>query len=470
MLLVRFFLNRAIGLLLTLVSGTSVAVSAQAVKGAGSKKSKTEAVMSKAVPSKARPSRKVISNRSGKASNTAATKSPSPSKQFETPSKQSSDERRLSFLFRLQKAGALLGQGHIELASSHLPELCRKAASQDEMDLVNRLACELFEKGKLMKKFRVENGDYVGIDPRADNCLSDILDTFFAPHPFNGGQMSRIVEELGDEFAADGAFDLAAQSYTSAVSASMPKPPVKLIIKQATAYSKEGGVMYARDVIRRALRHYPDDSALLETKASLEKMSIGPNEVPLSEERVLNNDAADALAWKEYDFAIEKFRQALAIRPNYKLGKENLSIAYNDRAVKFADESNLASALADLRNSLIILPNETTKSNYNAVLKGLHKNPSSPADHLELARTLVNAGDLEGAAFELNLAKSLGGNGNAELHLLLGQTLELKQDFSAAQSEYRQAERLATAGSANAAEAARRMKELSGKISTNNNR
>ena len=116
-----------------------------------------------------------------------------------------------------------------------------------------------------------------------------------------------------------------------------------------------------------------------------------------------NNQGVKELNAKDFQKAIASFKEAVRLDPSYKLGRENLAIAYNNLGLSLSE--NPSEALKYFHKALFVNPdspiiNKTTAENIDQIIIALNKNPKSLNDRLELAQTALNESDPEGAIVE----------------------------------------------------------------------
>ncbi|MBX3137936.1 signal peptidase I, partial [Candidatus Obscuribacterales bacterium] len=109
-----------------------------------------------------------------------------------------------------------------------------------------------------------------------------------------------------------------------------------------------------------------------------------PKLIFATEKVAINDDGVRALESGEYTKAIHLFKSALAIDNNFELARDNLSIAYNNFAIKSAGKPEVA--LDSLHKALFIDPdNELTKKNLAGILKRMGKDAANYDDRFALA-------------------------------------------------------------------------------------
>jgi tetratricopeptide (TPR) repeat protein len=114
----------------------------------------------------------------------------------------------------------------------------------------------------------------------------------------------------------------------------------------------------------------------------------------------LNNRAARAIKSGEFESAIGILEDIAKKKPNYSYAKENLATAYNNQGLKFAGENPEKSA-QQFRKAMFYSPQQgTTRTNLNAMLKLIGKDPESAADRISIGDELKEQGDYKGAFVE----------------------------------------------------------------------
>lgn len=137
----------------------------------------------------------------------------------------------------------------------------------------------------------------------------------------------------------------------------------------------------------------------------------------------LNNEGVKALKDKQFDLAIDKFKQAYRRSPGYKLTLENLGIAYKGLALSKANEPELS--LRDLHMAIWLDPtNKSSRENLDSTIKKLGKDTSKFEDRVKLAENAVKYADFAGGIIEYNEALKIKDNEAVRKKLL-----ELKVPF-----------------------------------------
>jgi len=128
-----------------------------------------------------------------------------------------------------------------------------------------------------------------------------------------------------------------------------------------------------------------------------------------TEKIAINDDGVRALEKGEFTKAIHLFKSALAIDNNFELARDNLSIAYNNFAIKSADKPDVA--LDSLHKALFLDPdNELTKTNLAGMLKRLGMNENNYKDRVALAEQAAKKGKNISALVEYRAAVKLDPN------------------------------------------------------------
>lgn len=150
---------------------------------------------------------------------------------------------------------------------------------------------------------------------------------------------------------------------------------------------------------------------------------------------LLNNAGVKALNAGDFDAAIHDFEEALKIEPNYSYARDNLAVAYNNKALKVGSPEQ---AMKYFHMALSRSPNNaTTAQNLNAVIESLGKNPNSFKDREELGKQCRLNQDFDGAIVEFQAALRL--KNDAKLHVALGDVLRVRDRVDEAINEYRAA-------------------------------
>lgn len=88
----------------------------------------------------------------------------------------------------------------------------------------------------------------------------------------------------------------------------------------------------------------------------------------------LNNEGVKALNSGNYALGISKFKEALQIKPSYRLARHNLAITHNNLGMSI--HTRPEEAVNEFRESLYLYPsNETTQGNLDVIIKMLGKDP-----------------------------------------------------------------------------------------------
>lgn len=146
-----------------------------------------------------------------------------------------------------------------------------------------------------------------------------------------------------------------------------------------------------------------------------------PKLIFATEKVAINDDGVRALESGEYTKAIHLFKSALAIDNNFELARDNLSIAYNNFAIKSAGKPEVA--LDSLHKALFIDPdNELTKKNLAGILKRMGKDAANYDDRFALAEDAEKHGKAISALVEYRAAVKLKPNAAA-----LAKVSELEQ-------------------------------------------
>lgn len=149
---------------------------------------------------------------------------------------------------------------------------------------------------------------------------------------------------------------------------------------------------------------------------------------------LLNNEGVKLLSSQNFPGAIQKFEEALRIEPGYKFAVENLSIAYNNYALKLPAQE----ALKLFHKALALNPsNQTTQQNLDSLVSSIGKNPRSFKDRQDLAKQARLSGDFDGAIAEYISALRVQNDGKT--HLDLGNVYRVKDRVDEAINEYKAA-------------------------------
>jgi len=126
--------------------------------------------------------------------------------------------------------------------------------------------------------------------------------------------------------------------------------------------------------------------------------------------------------------AVDRFKKALAISPNYLMARNNLGVQYlklgkwEEAAEQFESAIAINSKALNPRQNLGIALIEQKK--YSQAVEHLNQaislDASSPAAHLYLGIASLGVEDIDQAERELSTALSLGGDGYSNAHFYLG--------------------------------------------------
>jgi tetratricopeptide (TPR) repeat protein len=116
-----------------------------------------------------------------------------------------------------------------------------------------------------------------------------------------------------------------------------------------------------------------------------------------------NNQAVSQIKNQHYPEAISILESVLRRYPDYKLAKDNLSIAYQNYALSLRSTPN--QALSWMRRGIYLSPADQIKRNNNdGLTKLMGKDPSLTSTHLALGAACNEAGDNQGAIVEYSRA------------------------------------------------------------------
>ena len=108
----------------------------------------------------------------------------------------------------------------------------------------------------------------------------------------------------------------------------------------------------------------------------------------------------------DYETAISKLEEALSIDKNHTVARQNLAIAYNNYGLKLKDKP--MEALKIYHKAIALDPGNTmTRSNLEALISIIGKNPGSFQDRVWLAEQALSQGDKIGARLEYQAALKL---------------------------------------------------------------
>ncbi len=122
-----------------------------------------------------------------------------------------------------------------------------------------------------------------------------------------------------------------------------------------------------------------------------------------SEAYLLNNEGVTAINQNNFPLAIQKLEQALIADSDYSLATQNLAIAYNNYGLQLKD--NPLKAIKQFHRAVYLdRKNVSTKSNLDAIITMLGKNPKLSKDRVALGDEAGKSGDFVGAIIEYESA------------------------------------------------------------------
>lgn len=120
----------------------------------------------------------------------------------------------------------------------------------------------------------------------------------------------------------------------------------------------------------------------------------------------LNNTAVKAINNGEFSKAVDLLEQLLKSDPNYKLGRQNLAIAYNSWAMKLQDDPR--AALTKVRRAVLTdSSSKEARQNLDYLYKKLNLDPNKFADRVSQGDFARKEGDFAGAIFEYEAALAI---------------------------------------------------------------
>lgn len=150
------------------------------------------------------------------------------------------------------------------------------------------------------------------------------------------------------------------------------------------------------------------------------------------EEKVaLNDKGVHALEKDEFATAIQYFNKAMQIDKDYTVARDNLSIAYNNYAIKLKDKPD--AAIDKLHKALYIDPeNQLTRKNLSKMLQKQGLNPNDPGIRYAMGEKAFNERRLLDALVEFREAQRLKPDNatSAKIELLETQNLFPKEHFA----------------------------------------
>jgi tetratricopeptide (TPR) repeat protein len=147
----------------------------------------------------------------------------------------------------------------------------------------------------------------------------------------------------------------------------------------------------------------------------------------------LNNQAVRALNAGDFQLAISKLEEAVRLSPNYKMGRSNLAIAYNNYGLKFAGQPN--EAIKYFHKAVLLDPNNATSiGNLNGIIQKMGRNPKDFATRVALGDVCRKTPDFVGAIVEYREALKL--RDDAVVHQKLGDVYRVRDENDSAINEY----------------------------------
>jgi tetratricopeptide (TPR) repeat protein len=125
---------------------------------------------------------------------------------------------------------------------------------------------------------------------------------------------------------------------------------------------------------------------------------------PPNEAINLNNAGVKALNNKNWQLAVDKFREAIKLDSTYGTPKDNLIIGQNWWGDALIKEHKPEEALKHFHQALYLKENWHAAENIADTIKAMGKNPRSFADRIALGDQAKSDGDLVGAAVEYDAA------------------------------------------------------------------
>jgi len=137
-----------------------------------------------------------------------------------------------------------------------------------------------------------------------------------------------------------------------------------------------------------------------------------------------NNQAVKEIKNQHYPEAISILESVLRRDPNYKLAKDNLSVAYQNYALFLQNTPN--QALSWMRRAIYLSPADQIKrNNYDGLIKLMGKDPSETSTHIALGAACNEAGDIQGAIVEYSRALEIDPSAIPNNYPLYGRALGL---------------------------------------------
>ena len=155
-----------------------------------------------------------------------------------------------------------------------------------------------------------------------------------------------------------------------------------------------------------------------------------PKLVWANEKVDLNDEAVRALDREEFATAIDLLNQAIKIDKDYTVARDNLSVAYNNYAIKLKDKPE--AAIDKLHKALFIDPNnELTKKNLDRLLELTGRDPNNAKVRYDIAEKAFHEKRFIDALVEYREALKLEDNNEtrAKIEQLEAQDLFPKEHF-----------------------------------------
>lgn len=202
---------------------------------------------------------------------------------------------------------------------------------------------------------------------------------------------------LGQAFQLAGEFDKASEYYKKALALDGGSEMAKGLIAKLDEEKKTGE---STDVAKVTVAHHTTGGG-------------GSGDL-VSRALILNNEGIDLMAKKDWSGAIAKFKEAVELDPSYKIGRQNLSVAYNNYAITLPAKDSVVY----LHRALFVSPqDDLARKNLVSALRSMGVKTESFDERIKSANDFATAGNFTSAAVEATEALVLKKDANAQVTL-----------------------------------------------------
>ncbi len=158
----------------------------------------------------------------------------------------------------------------------------------------------------------------------------------------------------------------------------------------------------------------------------------------------LNNQGVSCINKEDFKSAIVFLEKAVALDPTYKFGRKNLSIAYNNYAIKLVDTP--LEAAKYLHKAVLLSPtDELTQKNLAGIIQKMGKDPKKFDDRVALGDSCRKVSDFVGAIVEYLAALDI--RESARVRENLGDVYRVRSENDHAIDQYQKGCELANTAS-----------------------